>query len=108
MKPLYLEYRGTEQLKSYVKKSDTDFGTYLQFKNYDIAVSYAPKMPAKPLASGMIYELDEDKFLIVGINSSFTFRAKEGEGKKGKGEKREGREGKERKGGEGGEREGRK
>ena len=30
----------------------------------------------------MIYELSEDKFLIVGMNSSFTFRAKEGEGKK--------------------------
>ena len=30
----------------------------------------------------MIYELSENKFLIVGMNSSFTFRAKEGEGKK--------------------------
>ena len=34
------------------------------------------------VAAGMIYELSENKFLIVGMNSSFTFRAKEGEGKK--------------------------
>lgn len=82
MKPLYLKYRGTEHLNAYVRKSDTDFGTYFWFKEYDIAVAYAPKMSAKPLAAGMIYELSENKFLIVGMNSSFTFRAKEGEGKK--------------------------
>lgn len=79
MKPLYLEYRGTEHLKSYVRKSDTDFGTYFKFKNYDVAVSYSPKMPEKPLAAGMIYELAEDKFLAVGMMSTLTFRPKSGE-----------------------------
>jgi hypothetical protein len=79
MKPLYLQYRGTDHLQSYVKKSETDFGTYLKFQEYDIAVSYAPKMTAKPLAAGMIYELAENKFLAVGMSSTLTFRPKNGE-----------------------------
>ena len=77
-----MKYRGSEHLKAYVRKSDTDFGTYFRFKNYDVSVAYAPKMPEKPLAAGMIYELSEDQFLIVGMRSTFTFRAKESDGKK--------------------------
>jgi hypothetical protein len=79
MKPLYLQYRGSDHLQSYVKKSETDFGTYLKFQEYDIAVSYAPRMTAKPLAAGMIYELAADKFLVVGMSSTLTFRPKTGE-----------------------------
>ena len=79
MKPLYLKYRGTDHLQSYVKKSDTDFGTFLRFEKYDLEVAYSPKMPAKPLAAGVVYELAPDKFLIAGMMSSLTFRVKEGE-----------------------------
>ena len=57
MQPLYLKYRGTDKLKSYVRKSDTDYGTYFSCEEYDIAVAYGPKQPATPLAAGMIYEL---------------------------------------------------
>lgn len=79
MKPLYLQYRHTEHLKSYVKKSETDFGTFFSFEKYNLSVAYSPKMPAKPLAAGMIYELGEDKFLLAGMMSSFTFQPKNGE-----------------------------
>lgn len=63
MEPLYLKYRGIDKLMSYVKKSDTDYGTY-------------------PLAAGVIYELAPNKFLIEGMMSNFTFRAKAGKNKK--------------------------
>lgn len=79
MKPLYLKYRGTEHLKSYCRKSDTDYGTYFQFEAYDLEVAYAPRMPAKPLGAGMIYELDKNKFLLTGMMSTLTFRPKNGE-----------------------------
>ena len=79
MEPLYLAHRGTEHLQSYVRKSGTDFGTYLRFGKYDLAVAYSPKMTAKPLAAGVVYELDEDTFLIVGMMSTFNFRPKAGE-----------------------------
>lgn len=82
MKPLYLKYRGTDKLMSYVKKSDTDYGTYFSCEEYDIAIAYAPKGQAKPLAAGVIYELAPNKFLIGGMMSNFTFRAKAGENKK--------------------------
>lgn len=81
MQPLYLQYRGTGHLKSYIKRSDTDFGTYFRCEKYDISVSYSPKANEKPLAAGMIYELAPDKFLICGMMSSFTFRVKAGENK---------------------------
>lgn len=82
MEPLYLKYRGTGKLKSYIKSSDTDAGCYFHCEEYDIIVSYTRKTEGKPLASGIIYELAPDRFLIGGMMSSFTFRVKAGENKK--------------------------
>lgn len=82
MRPLYLKYRGTEHLQSYVRKSETDYGTYFRFEDYDIAVAYSPKMPEKPLGAGIIYELDKNKFLIIGTMCNLTFKPKAGEDKK--------------------------
>lgn len=79
MEPLYLAHRGTKHLQSYVRKGETDFGTLLHFEKYDLAVAYSPRMTAKPLAAGMVYELDPDTFLIVGMQSGLTFRPKAGE-----------------------------
>lgn len=82
MQPLYLKHRGTEHIKSYVRKSETDYGIYFQFKDYDLAVAYAPRMPEKPLGAGIIYELAENKFLIIGMMCDLSFRSKTGENKK--------------------------
>ncbi len=79
LKPLYLKYRGTSHLQSYCKKSETDYGTFLSFEKYDLSISYAPKMAVKPIAAGMIYELEENEFLLVGFLSTLTFRPKAGE-----------------------------
>lgn len=79
IKPLYLKFRGTEHLQSYVKKSETDFGAYFRFEQYNVSVAYAPRVSGKPLAAGMIYELAENKFLLVGMMSTLTFRPKAGE-----------------------------
>lgn len=81
LEPLYLKYRGSEHIKSFVRHSDTDYGTYLRFKEYDIAVAYAPKESAKPLGSGIVLELSENKFLLMGMMCSITFRPKPGEAK---------------------------
>lgn len=79
MEPLLLKYRSTAHLQSYVKKSETDYGTLLSFQEYDLAVAYDPRRPATPLAAGAVYELDTNKFLLTGMMSSLTFRPKEGE-----------------------------
>lgn len=82
MKPLYLKYRGTEHMKSYVKKSETDYGTYMKFEEYNLQIGYSPRIPKQPVAGGIIYELEPNKFLLIGMQSSFTFTPKVGENKK--------------------------
>ncbi len=79
MKPLYLKYRGTQHLKSFVKHSETDFGSYFKFKEYNLSVAYDPKFPSKPLAAGMVYEIEDNEFIIVGMMCSLTFMQKSGE-----------------------------
>lgn len=81
-KPLFLKYRGTSHMQSYVKKSETDFGTLLSFADYNLQVAYAPKAQAKPLAAGIILELSSNEFLLIGMMSTFTFLPKAGVNKK--------------------------
>lgn len=79
MKPLYLKYRGTGSMYCFLKKSETDIGAYLRFKKYDAVIDYMPEVKAKPLAAGVIFELDENRFLIAGMMCRITFRVKPGE-----------------------------
>ena len=78
LEPLMLKYRGTEHMKSFVRHGDLDYGTFLNFEKYDLAVAYDPKQSAKPLGAGIVMELDEDTFLITGVSSGMNFRAKPG------------------------------
>ena len=79
LKPLLIEYRGKDALQSYVRHGETDFGTFFEFTNYNVQVAYSPRMPQKPVAGGMIFELTPDKFLLVGTMASLTFMPKVGE-----------------------------
>lgn len=81
MRPLYLKYRGTRHMQCFLKHSEEDKGAYLRFENYDIEISYFPKAPGCPVSAGVIYELSESKFVIVGMMSQFTFRPKAGDNK---------------------------
>ena len=78
MEPLMLKYRGTEHMKSFVRHGDLDYGIFLRFGKYDLAVAYAPKQTAKPLGAGIVMELDADTFLITAVSSTMSFRAKPG------------------------------
>ncbi len=79
LQPLYLRYRGTDRMQSYVRKSDMDSGVYLRFRKYNVLIEYMPSVKGKPLAAGVIFELEEDKFLIAGMMSKIFFHAKPGE-----------------------------
>ncbi len=82
IEPLYLKYRGTEHLKACVRHGEHDYSAFLRFANYDITVSYGPRMSAKPLGAAYVIELEENKFLLVGLNCSIDFRVKPGVNKK--------------------------
>ncbi|MCM8709900.1 DUF5597 domain-containing protein [Clostridium sp. SYSU_GA19001] len=79
IKPLYFKYRGTSKLQSFVKKSEYDFGAFLHFQKYDMQIAYAPKQPYKPVAAGMIYEISENSFYIIGMMCSIKILPKPGE-----------------------------
>lgn len=79
MKPLFLKYRGTSHMQAYVRKSATDFGTLLSFEDFDLLVAYSPIQKAKPLAAGVVIELENNRFLVAGMMSQLTFMPKPGE-----------------------------
>lgn len=78
IKPFYLDYRGSSHMKSYLQKFDADQGSFLRFTDYDIEVIYLPKAKGCPVASGVIFELEENIFLLAGMMSRFVFHTKPG------------------------------
>lgn len=82
IKPMYFKYRNTSHLKCYLKQTETDFGAVLNFEKYDFQIAYAPKQPCKPLAAGMVYEVGENSFIIMGMMSTINVLPKPGENKK--------------------------
>lgn len=79
VKPLLLSYRGTGHLQSFVKRSETDYGTLLSFESYNLKVAYSPRMAAKPLAAGIVLEAAPNEFILMGMMSTFEFMPKAGE-----------------------------
>jgi hypothetical protein len=82
IKPLYYKYRCTPHLKTYLKKTETDYGVLLNFEGYDLQIAFAPKQRCKPLAAGMVYEVEENCFYIIGMMSTVNILPKPGENKK--------------------------
>lgn len=78
LEPLLLRYRGSAALQAYVRHSDTDYGTFLRFTDYDVRVAYAPRQKAKPLGAGLLIELSPEEFLAVGMMQNLTFAVKPG------------------------------
>lgn len=80
--PLLLQYRGTEQMKAYVRHGEYDYGKYLSFRKFDFQAGYAPRGTAKPLGGGVIVELDENTFYLIGRMQTVEVHAKLGNPKK--------------------------
>jgi hypothetical protein len=78
IKPLYFKYRNSSHLQSFVKRNEHDFGKLLHFDKYDILVSYSPKAPYKPTSGGMIFELSENEFVVIGTMIKVQFFSKPG------------------------------
>lgn len=79
LKPLYLTYRNTGKMKTYLQRNEADQGVYFSFADYNIEVDYFPKTKGCPAAAGVIFELQENEFLLAGMMSSFKFYPKAGE-----------------------------
>ena len=78
LEPLLLQYRGTSRLQTCVRHGETDYSAFQRFGRYDLAVSYGPRQSGKPLGACLTLELDENRFLLVGLNCSVKFSVKPG------------------------------
>lgn len=76
MEPIYMQYRNTPHLQSFIKRNENDLGTYLHFEKYDVLIGYDRKEAHHPVAAGMIIELNQDEFLCIGTHYKFTFYPK--------------------------------
>ena len=81
LKPLYLKYRGTDKLQSFVRHGENDYGCFIRCANYDFKVGYSPRMSGKPLGSISVFELADNRFLFIGQESSLNIEVKPGENK---------------------------
>ena len=79
LEPIYLAHRGTPRLKAAVRHGENDFGTFMQFSEFDLSVSWSPRRSGNPLGSLAVFELTPEKFLLVGTESGISFRVKPGE-----------------------------
>ena len=82
LEPLLLHNRGTSRQQACVRHGEVDYSAFLRFEEYDLAVSYGPRMSGKPLGACLAFELTPEKFLLVGLNCTPTFHAKPGVNKK--------------------------
>ncbi len=92
VEPLYFQYRNTPHMKAFVKHGPSDEGIWLSFQQYDIVVSYSRTEAKKPVGGGVIFEMDPEHFLVLGMNFSFQVYPKLGARKTAvMGQRREGR-----------------
>ncbi len=82
VEPLYLRMRGTDKLKSYVRHGENDYGCFVRYEDYDFLYSYSPRMSGKPLGCVSFFELEPNKFLVIGMEGSLEVKCKPNEAKK--------------------------
>ena len=73
IKPLYLEYRGTNKLQAFVKKGEFDYGEILHFEEVDALVTHGSKRPGSSVSGGMIIEVEKNVFYVMGVSGKVEF-----------------------------------
>jgi hypothetical protein len=74
------QYRGTGQMTGFLQYHNS--GCILPFSKYDLKLTYKRQEQGKPIAGGLVIEVSEDEFILVGIGFSAEFLPKRGEARK--------------------------
>ncbi len=82
LEPLYLEYRGTDKLQSFIRHGENDNGCFVRTEEYDFKVDYDARCSGHPLGSFSSIQISENRFLIIGMACSIEPMVKPGENKK--------------------------
>ncbi len=76
VEPLYLQYRGTDKLQSFVRHGENDYGCYIKCSDYNFKVAYSPRQSGRPLGTMTVFELSNNKFLLIGMECSLNLDVK--------------------------------
>lgn len=76
IRPLYFKYRNSDRLQTFIKRNQWHYGDLLEFENYRFKMCYQPYTTGKPISGGGMIALDENRFLLFGMNTKVEFMAK--------------------------------
>ena len=68
IKDLILKYRGSKQLKGFIRRNNHEKGCILSLTNCDLQLAYQDRDPGKTGAAGMVIEESADSFWVIGCN----------------------------------------
>lgn len=71
LQEIYLEKRGTQHFRTFIKSSEDGRGCWITFGSYEFMITYQEDQPGKPVPCGGILELQEDTFLLFGCRYRF-------------------------------------
>lgn len=71
------KYRGTGKMKAFLQNNDN--GCIISFSEYDLKLTYNRPKEGIPTAGGIIIEVSQEKFILVGTGFSAEFLPKCGE-----------------------------
>lgn len=74
------ECRKNGKIHSFIKKNEYEKGDVIELKNYDIKISYHNNKEL-PKSSGIILEVSEDEFYIMGTSFGYSMMSKKNEHK---------------------------
>lgn len=77
-RPLYYQYRNSPGMHVFIKKNETDFGTFVDDGDTQFLVRYAPRQPGMPLPVGMILRLAPHRYLVAGMMCSVQLHHRPG------------------------------
>lgn len=81
LEPIYLKYRGTGKIQSFVRHGENDNGCFVKTDGYDFKVGYGPRMSGHPLGNFSCIQLEENKYLMIGMACTVEAKVKAGEDK---------------------------
>jgi hypothetical protein len=77
MMGIIIKYRGTGKMTGFLQNNNS--GCILPFSKYDLKLNYRRPSEGKPVSGGLIIEVSEDEFILVGTSFSAEFLPKRGE-----------------------------
>lgn len=67
------------KLHSFIRKDEHERGTVIQMKEYDVRINFKSNQAGIPKSAGMILEISDNEFYIMGTSINYSFMPKKNE-----------------------------